>query len=139
MSACRIHSKLCMDLYWWHFFSLYAIKLKLTTPLEKLAELFCTQTTENVPEFCGKELQSVAESKDHLTNTTQTVFQKVSIVQCLQVHHKPSLVFKLTRKIANKRLVHVNTSGVCMLKVSTELNSLHSFQLFRIIHICMIQ
>lgn len=49
-------------------------------------------------EFCGKELPSVVERKDHLTNTTQTVFQKVSVVQYPYVHHKPSLVFKVTGK-----------------------------------------
>lgn len=53
---------------------------------------------EHSSEFCGKELQSVAERKDHLTNTTQTVFQKVSIVQYLYMHHKPSLVLKATEK-----------------------------------------
>lgn len=89
--------------------------------------------------FCGKELQSVVERKYDLTNTTQTVFQQVSIVQHQYMHHKPSSVFKVTGKKPNKSLVYVNTLGVCMLKIGTELNSLHLFQLFRIIHICMIQ
>lgn len=43
--------------------------------------------------FWGKELQSVVE-RNHLTNTIQPVFQKVSIAQDLYVHYKPSLVFK---------------------------------------------
>lgn len=41
------------------------------------------------------------KKKDHLTNTTQTVFQKVSIVQ-YRVHHDPSLVFKVTGKQQTK-------------------------------------
>lgn len=44
--------------------------------------------------FSGKELQNTVERKDNLTNTTQTVFQKISIVQHLYMHHQPSLEFK---------------------------------------------
>lgn len=85
-----------MDLCWWHFFSLYAIKLKLTILLEKLAKHL--HNRERSYEFCGKELPSVVERKDHLTNATQTVFHKASVVKYPYVHHKPSLVFKVTGK-----------------------------------------
>lgn len=87
--------------------------------------------------FCGKELQSVVERRDHLTNTTLTVFQ-VSIVQYFCAP-RTFLSVQSNRKITNKRLVYGNTWGVWMFKIGTELNSLHLFQLFRIIHICMIQ
>lgn len=51
---------------------------------------------EHSYEFCGKELQSVAEK---ITSQTQLrLFQKVSIVQYLYMHHKPPLVLKATVK-----------------------------------------
>jgi len=90
--------------------------------------------------FYGKEMQSVVErkQKDHLTNTNPAAFQKAGTPKYLYVHRKPSFRFKVPGKHQTKAPCML-LCWACTLKRDTELNSLHLFQLFRIIHICMIQ